>query len=318
MLTDNIFSHILIEPALQFTNTRLQIVSGFATAGMADRHFEELAKQGRCTSVELIVGMTGFSGIEAAQHEALCKLVRSRAYGIDFSCRYIADNRPVHAKAYVWLNESGPFKAFCGSANYTMAGFVRPQVEAMAQSDPSSVSEFYNECLAYALDCLDETVSDHVALKKPQFADEIASEDFVTLKLLDTRTGETHKRSGLNWGQRPGRDPDQAYIPIPVQHYDFFPAIGERFTVRTDDGYNFIFVRAQQRGKALHTTQNNAWLGQYLRRRLNVPLGVFVTKQHLVDYGRDDVTFIKENEETYHMDFSPSAEFEHRLEGEES
>ena len=322
MLTDNLFSQVLIKPALRSAKTRLQIVSGYATASMAHRHLEklmeELKENKANASIELIVGMTGYSGIELAQHLAFFDLAQSRSYGIDFSCRYIAQSSPVHAKAYVWLDDSGPFMAFCGSANYTITGFIRRQIEAVTQADPAAVSKFYDECLPYTIDCLDETVPDCVTLTETRRTDDNVNKDTVTLSLLTKSTGETHKKAGLNWGQRPGRDPNQAYIPIPAQHYDFFPPIKEQFTVLTDDGYSFVFVRAQERGKALHTTQNNALLGKYIRTRMRLPSGEFVTKQHLLDYGRTDVTLIKIEDETYLMDFSPSSEAEHSIESGET
>ena len=147
--------------------------------------------------------------------------------------------------------------------------------------------------------------------------DDRATEDTVTLSLLISRgkrKGEIHQKSGLNWGFRPNRNRNEAYIPVPVQHYEFFPPIKQEFTVLTDDGYPFIFVKAQERGKALETPQSNAELGYYFRKRLGLQFGEFVTKQHLIDYGRTDVTFTKIDEETYLMDFSHDIETEHELE----
>ena len=43
--------------------------------------------------------------------------------------------------------------------------------------------------------------------------------------------------SGLNWGQRPGREPNQAYISVPVyiQKSNFLPLPGVEFSILTDD-----------------------------------------------------------------------------------
>ncbi len=334
MLIDNLFSQALIEPALRHEKTRLQIVSGFATGSMARHHLDELAKCGANASIELIVGMTNRSGIEKAQHKVLCDLAQNRAYGMDFSCRYIARNSPVHAKTYVWLNDSGPFAAFCGSANYTQPGFglTQPkQIEAVTQADPVLAAKFYDERLPYTIDCLDETVTDYVTLTKAGRADDrmtrdkemTRDKDRVTLTLLSSRkskTGETEtpKRSGINWGQRGSRNKNEAYINIPAKHRDFFPERRQKFAVLTDDDASFIFVRAQDGGKGLETPQNNALLGEYIRKRMELPSGEFITKQHLLDYGRTDVTFIKIDEETYLMDFSPSGEAEHSIESGET
>jgi len=63
-------------------------------------------------------------------------------------------------------------------------------------------------------------------------------------------------------------------------------------------------VRAQDGGKGLETTYNNSEIGEYLRARLNLNSGEYVTRQHLNAYGRTDVTFTKIDDETYFMDFS--------------
>jgi len=144
---------------------------------------------------------------------------------------------------------------------------------------------------------------------------------------LVTRTGEPGTRSGLNWGQRNTRDPNQAYIPIPVEHRSFFPARGLPFTCHTDDGRQLTLVVAQlvrlsptapepetkpdpdivylrEAGKALHTPHENSELGRYFRRRLGLRSGTFVTRKHLDAYGRTDVEFGRISETVYYLDFS--------------
>ncbi len=128
----------------------------------------------------------------------------------------------------------------------------------------------------------------------------------VTLSLLTS--SKTPAKSGINWGQRPFRDPNQAYIhvPVEVQKSGFFPDLGEQFTVLTDDGKSFVMVRAQQNGKALHTTHNNALLGKYFRTRIGIDSGQYVERYHLDQYGRTTVSFTKIDDETYFLDFSPN------------
>ena len=45
-------------------------------------------------------------------------------------------------------------------------------------------------------------------------------------------------------------------------------------------------------------------MGKYIRTRLGLNSGEFVSKPDMVEYGRTDVTFTKMDEETYFMDFS--------------
>lgn len=183
--------------------------------------------------------------------------------------------------------------------------------------DPNEAFQFYNQTLrnSASSDAID--IEDMVTITETQVRNDNPQADpegeCITLSLLDTHSGDTHKKSGLNWGQielgPAGRKkPYQAYIPVPsaVQLSDFFPNRGEQFTVLTDDGNSFIFVRAQAGGKALHTTLDNSQLGKYIRSRLGVRSGQYVTRQHLAEYGRTDITFTKIDEETYILDFRPN------------
>jgi hypothetical protein len=113
-------------------------------------------------------------------------------------------------------------------------------------------------------------------------------------------------RSGLNWGQRPGRNENQAYIAVPtdVQRSQFFPTPGTEFFLEWDDGQKFICVRAQQNGKAIQTPHDNAEIGRYFRSRLSVELGYPIVMGHLIRYGRIDVEVFKDSENHYFADFS--------------
>jgi hypothetical protein len=63
-------------------------------------------------------------------------------------------------------------------------------------------------------------------------------------------------------------------------------------------------VRAQAGGKAIHTYKDNSILGKYIRKRIGIPLGKYVTLSDLKKYGRSDVTIYKIDDENYYMDFS--------------
>lgn len=137
----------------------------------------------------------------------------------------------------------------------------------------------------------------------------LKSSNFVTIPLTTLVRGKERVpyRSGLNWGQRPKRDENQAYLSIPaeVQRNGFFPAKGEEFSVFCDDGTEMICVRAQQNGKALHSKPNNSILGLYFRGRLELEPGELVIVQHLLRYGRTSLDFHKRDGAPYFLDFSP-------------
>lgn len=308
MLAENLFQEVLISPAREMGADRLLAVSGFATASMADHHMEELKKLEMSASIDLIVGMAVSQGISDAHHSQFVKLSRANeVYGCTFTCWYVVRNPPVHAKVYVWLKEGVPIQAFAGSANYTLTGFGDLQTECVSEIDPHEGLGFWRRVRESTAACEEATerrirLTDRYAeWAQPRIAASDLGQPAV-LSLL-ARGGETGHRSGLNWGQRPGRDPNQAYIPVPVGQYDYFPAVGVRFAVTADDGQSMIMVRAQERGKALHTPVDNALLGRYLRRRIGVPSGARVTRGDLERYGRTDITFTRVDDETYYLDF---------------
>ncbi|MFM8566128.1 MAG: hypothetical protein ACKOCV_00300 [Gemmatimonadota bacterium] len=92
---------------------------------------------------------------------------------------------------------------------------------------------------------------------------------------LLSRSGIVPERSGLNWGQRPRRNGNEAYIAIPIQHTreGFFPPIGQPFHVTTDSGHTLTLVRCQQHGKVLQSLPHNHLLGLYFRERLGIASG---------------------------------------------
>jgi hypothetical protein len=136
-----------------------------------------------------------------------------------------------------------------------------------------------------------------------------SSFDFVSLPLVTTIKGTlmVPKCSGLNWGQRPGREQNQAYLSVPayIQRVNFFPGLGQHFLMEFDDGEIFTCVRAQANGKAIETPGNNSLLGVYFRRRLGVAPGYMININHLVNYGRTSIDVSHKDVNRFFVDFSP-------------
>lgn len=132
--------------------------------------------------------------------------------------------------------------------------------------------------------------------------------EFVTLPFTINTKGDLQvpKSSGLNWGQRPGREQNQAYLSVPsyIQKSFFFPNPGIIFDIECDDAKHFQCVRAQANGKAIHTPANNSLFGLYFRNRLGVMPGYMVKTEHLIKYGRSSVDIYKIAELKYYLDFS--------------
>lgn len=323
MITSNLESEILIEPYKKGAN-ELYIVSGYASAAMAFHLFEVLDSPDNPLKVELLIGMAGHEGMSISDHKGFLEL--SEKYGDRFKCLYFTGNKPVHAKMYSWHCDGMPLTGFVGSANFTQRGFSISQKEAMESSNAKDILEQYNILAEDSIECKNpdaENIIDLYVRVRPikevsqafktkdenifGYVDDIKDLKHVQVSFLSHEDDkEIPQRSGLNWGQRLGREPNQAYIPLPSSVYnsDFFPPRGEHFTIITDDGQSLFCTRAQQNGKAIHTPENNSLLGIYFRKRLGVEMGSRVHLEDLKKYGRTNVDFYKIDIENFFMDFS--------------
>jgi hypothetical protein len=318
MLSSDLFQRVLLDPAKEGAG-RLSIVSGYASPAFTSLHLERLPHS---VSVELIIGMCATEGIGIGSHLQFSKLSRD-LYPGRFECRYLRDCPPVHSKMYIWRAGNKPIRAFTGSANYSGNGFFNYR-ESLADDSPKECAAYFDNLGRQTIDCADGKATDQIGLfddrirskrritnlkqvKKPdpQLISELAGLDRVKLSLLDSRSNETHTRAGLNWGQRKGRDPDQAYIPVSAEitRLGVLPPPSRHFTIITDDGITLTCVVAQQGAKAIESPESNALLGRYFRQRMGLPSGAYVTKGHLLKYGRTDVDLYKIRDDYYYLDF---------------
>jgi hypothetical protein len=308
---------VLIDPIRQGAES-LKIVSGYATHTMASWHIKEIASRLRCSiDITLIFGMCKFDGITNDVHEGFKDITARNGTPLQskFLCQYVVEGAPVHSKLYLWEREGVPYKAFMGSANYTQSAFSKQRRELMQECNPSEAFAYYESIESNTMYCNHSEISDKIVLTKSHpvlSAEETplvsvlgAGINSVTLTLL-AKNGETGTKSGLNWGQRDGREPNQAYIPLPadIARTGFFPLNAKQFSVLTDDGNQLILRVEQQNNKAITTPLNNSLIGEYCRRRIGIPNGAYVWRRDLENYGRKDVTFYKLDDEQYVMDFS--------------
>ena len=246
-----------------------------------------------------------------------------------FVCSYVFENKAVHSKVYIWLKDGVPIKAFNGSANFTQSSFGADRREVMTECDPVEAKLYFDELEADTIYCNHAEVEEYIVLRathpvldmenRPKKKLEGSGIESVVLTLLDSDTGETHEKAGLNWGHRKNkyhlkdgtikysdRNKNEAYIPCPAEvvRSGFFPLEKQHFTVFTDDQHQLILRAEQANYKALTTPLSNAQLGEYFRNRLGLANGAYITKADLEAYGRTDVTFYKLDDEQFFMDFS--------------
>ena len=210
------------------------------------------------------------------------------------------------------MKNGRPYKAFSGSANYTLRSFSKECGELMIACDKNEALAYYDTVEARSINCNSNEVENYIRIHKhsPNYNYERlqidTTSDAVQKLSLVSKNGEVPKSSGLNWGQRPNRNPNQAYIPLPSQiaRTGFFPLNKRPFTVIADDGWCAVMRVEQDNDKAITTPGNNAELGEYLRGRLGLDAGELVTVEHLNAHGRQDIEFTKLDDEHFMMNFS--------------
>lgn len=308
---DNLSKNILLDPISEGADA-LKIVTAYAKPSMVSWHLKEIAEKLSTTiHINLLIGMTNCDGIELSDHQNYINLC---ADNDNFNCQYVSEGPSVHSKLYIWEKKGKPFKAFMGSANYTQTAFhSKNRSEILCQCDSEIARQYYDAIEKNTIRCNHSEVEEHIALiKSSNITYEnnhivFKNNEFPKVELSFLKAnGEIGETSGLNWGQRLGREPNQAYIRVPseIAQSGFFPINGTHFSVLTDDKKHLIFRLEQVNNKAMTTPMNNSLVGEYFRNRLGLANGAFVNKSDLLNYGRTDVTFYQLDEDNYFMDFS--------------
>ncbi len=313
---NKLVQEILIDP-ISMGADKLVIISGYASHNMASWHIKKISEQKLLSpvSIELVIGMCPSDGLSIDIHEGFKNLVATKDVKLSsLCCKYIFNGYSVHSKIYIWLKNGNPIIAFTGSANYTQSGFGSKRREYMVQCDPQAAYEYYLTLDKDSIYCNHVEIEEHIKLTSKERHNNPIEDNAnynankITLSLL-TSKGDVGFGSGINWGIRKNntkRNRNQAYIslPRPIAKTGFFPLDKQHFTVITDD-HKQLILRVEQGGdKAITTPMNNSLLGEYLRYRIGVASGAFVTKDDLIQYGRTDITFYKIDEEQFYMDFS--------------
>ena len=317
LFNTNLQDIVLIEPITKGANT-LKIVSGYATDTMVSWHIKQIASRRLPPiNINLIVGMTNYDGLSKSVHEGFLSLINrnNTPHQSDLECKYVSSGYPVHSKIYLWEKDGDPLLAYMGSANYTQSAFSMSRRELMQECDPHKALEYFQKIEGDTTYCTHPEIEEQINFvashpvldleSSPLISIIGAGVESLTLTLL-ARNGEMGHASSLNWGQREGRDRNQAYIPVSRENArkKFFPTEEKHFSVITDDQKHLILRVEQEGDKAITTPLNNSLIGEYFRNRLGLSNGAFVTKEDLLSYGRTDVTFYKLDEEQFFMDFS--------------
>ncbi len=321
MISTNVVNKILFEP-LESDVNELYIVSSYATPTMLSWYMKNLYhKTHTPIKIFLMIGMTPSNGISLSVHEGFKQLIEEdKPQEVEkLECSYICDDPAVHSNLFIWAKNGNPKLAYTGSAVFVQSSFVgNHQEESVSEYDPDEAMDYYKTLIDRSTYIQHPEIEEYVRIYQthPILDSENALASGFDLKNQDeyesvvlslvTRTGEPGRHSGLNWGQRNKRNPNEAYISLPskIAKSGFFPLEKKHFVAITDDRHQLILRIEQQNDKAITTPARNSDLGEYFRNRLGLANGAYVTRADLDRYGRTDVIFIKLDEETYYMDFS--------------
>ena len=321
MITERLAETILFSPLAGDVN-ELYILSGYATPNMLSWYIKNIYHRTQTPiKIHLIVGMVPFDRLSVSVHEGFVQIISSELpHEVEtLECSYICEPPAVHSNLYIWAKDGIPIRAFMGSANFVQSSFVgHHRQEVMDDCNPIDAMQYYQAQIGRSIYCNHGEIEEYIILQpthpvldmESNLIDDVAhlaNEGIasVTLSLI-TRLGEPGRHSGLNWGQRQGREPNEAYISLPakIARSGFFPLEKRHFTAITDDRHQLTLRIEQQNDKAITTPARNSDLGEYFRNRLGLANGAYITRADLDRYGRTNVVFYKLDDETYYMDFS--------------
>ena len=185
---------------------------------------------------------------------------------------------------------------------------IRPAMELIKEMKEHTSNSFWMYSFKDFLYKSQTLIKSNITNKALEEIEEVSKKRVSPAKLviqLLSNNGSLPTASTLNWGQRSGRNPNQAYIHLPIEacKSDFFPEAGIVFSITTDDNEVLTCIRVMENGKALTTIDQNQ-LGKYFRSRLGVELNEPIRYEDLKNHGRFDIAFHRIDEENYFMDFS--------------
>lgn len=338
LLTNNFDGPILYEPARKENGyNHLRIITAFTDCDRISTHMIGLAdgikshEYVKDISVDIILGMTK-SSLSQKKHQEICRLVDrlSSTRGMPkLSVSYVCEGAEVHSKVYIWSKDNDPSSiAYCGSLNYTMNAFYKRR-ESVVSCEATEAIKYYYKLMEDSIPCIDSDISSKLKNVVNNSIEDIESTkdetyemydrmipiDTIKVSLLRADGSDTGYGSGINWGIRKNgtkRNQNQAYIPYNKadKKPGFFPdRINPEdsncpiFKVITSDFGSFYMRMAQDGNKGIHSAESNAILGEWIRKRLHAPMGGYITKQMLENYGRTYVTFRKYSDGVYLLDF---------------
>jgi len=277
----------------------------------------------------VIYGMYGDKGIQEKLHNALVMFqIQIPNINIYYS------SVPIHSKCYIWKNKNSIRHALIGSANFSTNGLTTPYREILAETTLDTfqpLDEYIERVMGNAMLCTDVELSYNIKDKIISTSNIQTSKEYCKMSLLG-RGDKIQSAAGLNWGQGKGHvAPNDAYIAIKKEYILAYPTLfppKQNFSLmenmggkpnRHNDAIDIVWDdgtvmegllegnqedNAIKYPKQISSFNRKSIMGEYIRKRIGVALGEFVSKKDLEKYGRTDIDVSLLDEGIYYFDFS--------------
>jgi len=273
--------------------------------------------------INVVYGLARHSKLKKVFHSDLCKLQtkQTKVY-----CPEILS----HAKIYIWKYRKKVVYVLNGSANFSRSGLETPLKEVLSEVHPASFKQFsdYFESIFQSSKLIDKIDFDKFGANEDKFSDTRGNS---TKGLeLDPNICISYslyaKKSKINWGHgNANTTPRDAYIPIRkqdiVNYPQLFPEKADNkglgyndnapIEILWDDGIRMpallegsLKIDGLRYPNKISSFRSKKTMGDYLRRRMGLTEGKFVTRQMFENYGRDNISISLLGEGVYFMDFS--------------
>jgi len=232
-------------------------------------------------------------------------------------------NVPSHVKIYMWRKKGVPVYCVNGSANFTSNGLLKPFREILALVPASQ----FKSIMSYIKIIQDSAFSLEEFVPKVKTTNDVGDEKRVFPEDGSFLSGSLYaEKSKINWGHgNANTNPRDAYIPISSLDVKKFPhlfpaktesrglgyADNDPIDIIWDDGTVMTGilegtqnVNGERFPNKIGTYRDKKILGDYLRERMGLEHGVFVTETDFINYGRDNIGIRKIGDSTYQFDFS--------------
>lgn len=230
---------------------------------------------------------------------------------------------PTHVKIYLWLRDGIPVYCLNGSANFSSNGLLKPYREVLSQVPFTQ----FKSVLEYVKIIKSSSFSICEFEPKVKMTRMVAAEDEVLYETdIFTTSSLYAEKSKINWGHGNAHTHERdAYIPISTRDIKraphLFPpktenkglgyADNDPIDIIWDDGTVMTgilegtqIIDGERYPNKIASYKDKKILGDYLRARMNIDQGEFVTELDFIAYGRDNIGIKKIGDATYQFDFS--------------